>query len=132
MSMAVETLRRVLASEADYSVAWIARNGAESVEKCAKDTPDLILMDLVMPVLDGVEATRRIMARTPCPILVVGAGVGGESTNVIEALSAGAVDAVQTPELTQSGRLAGGEKLKLKIETIRRLIVESNGRRLPG
>ena len=43
----------------------MAQSGAEAVELCAKETPDLILMDLIMPGMDGVETTRRIMASTP-------------------------------------------------------------------
>ncbi|MDF3058065.1 MAG: chemotaxis protein CheY [Rariglobus sp.] len=97
LPLAVEAIRRVLATDAGHELAWIARNGAEAVEKCAADTPDLILMDLVMPVMDGVEATRRIMAASPCAILVVTATMEGNSTRVYEALGAGALDAVETP-----------------------------------
>jgi two-component system, chemotaxis family, response regulator WspF len=54
VAIATEALRRVLLSVAGYQLAWIARDGAEAVEKCRQDTPDLILMDLIMPVMDGV------------------------------------------------------------------------------
>ena len=99
MPMAVEALRRVLLSVPGYRLAWVACDGAEAVEKCKQDTPDLILMDLIMPVMDGVEATRRIMANTPCAILIVTATLEGHSTEVFEALGAGALDVVQTPVL---------------------------------
>ncbi len=66
---------------------------------CAKATPDLILMDLIMPRMDGVEATRRIMANTPCAILIVTFSVGANSMRVFEAMGHGALDAVDTPAL---------------------------------
>ena len=104
MLMAREALRRVIAEVPDYSLAWTARDGAEAVMRCAKDTPELILMDLIMPIMDGVEATRRIMAQAPCAILVVTATVEGHTGKVFEALGAGALDAVQTPVLGVIGQ----------------------------
>jgi two-component system response regulator WspF len=127
--MAREALRRVIAEVPDYSLAWTARDGAEAVKRCAEDTPDLILMDLIMPVMDGVEATRRIMAQAPCAILVVTATVEGHTAKVFEALGAGALDAVQTPVLEASGQLGGASTLNLKIEAIRQLISRSSDRK---
>ena len=91
LAIAVEAIRRALAAGGAHNVAWTARDGAEAVAKCERDTPDLVLMDLVMPVMDGVEATRRIMAASPCAILVVTASLHGNSARVYEALGAGAV-----------------------------------------
>ena len=121
MLMAREALRRAIAKIPDCTLAWIARDGAEAVQRCTDDTPDLILMDLLMPIMDGVAATRRIMSQTPCAILVVTATVEGQATKVIEALGAGALDAVQTPVLELSGQLGLASTLELKIEAIRPL-----------
>jgi len=99
MVLIVESLREIVLSVADHEIAWVARNGAEAVEKCAADTPDLILMDLIMPVMDGVEATRQIMNRSPCPILVVTATMDGNTAKVFEAMGFGALDATNIPVL---------------------------------
>ncbi len=120
--MAVEAVRRVIAGSSGHQLAWIALDGEEAVERCAADTPDLILMDLIMPRLDGVEATRRIMANSPCAIVVVTANVNDNSSKVFEAMGAGALDAVNTPVLETSNNADGAQALLAKIETIRKLI----------
>lgn len=118
--LAVEALRRVVS--AAHEVAWIARDGEEAVQKALADKPELILMDLMMPKLDGVQATRQIMARCPCPILIVTASVEGTANLVYEALGAGAMDAVKTPLLGFQGNAEGREGLLGKIATLARLI----------
>ena len=82
LALARETLRRLVSSVAGYTVVWTAADGREAVDKAARDRPDVILMDLVMPVMDGVEATRRIMAASPCPILLVTSSVTGNFAKV--------------------------------------------------
>ncbi|MGH7245221.1 MAG: chemotaxis-specific protein-glutamate methyltransferase CheB [Phycisphaerales bacterium] len=119
LKLAVEVLQRVVAAIPGASVAWIAEDGKQAVEKCAQDRPDLILMDMLMPVMNGVEATRRIMAATPCPILVVTATVEGNSSKVFEALGAGALDAVETPGLGANGTVERAESLIRKVQMIR-------------
>ncbi len=122
MPMAVEALRRVVAAAPDCALAWTARDGRAAVAQCATDTPDIILMDLVMPVMNGVEATRLIMQQSPCAILVVTATVSGHAGMVFDAMGHGALDAVRTPALGAQGQLEGAAELLAKIATIRRLI----------
>ena len=61
LPLAVEALRRVIALRADHRVLWVATDGDEAVDFCVAHPPDVVLMDLVMPKVDGVAATRRIM-----------------------------------------------------------------------
>ncbi|MGB9069906.1 MAG: chemotaxis response regulator protein-glutamate methylesterase [Candidatus Acidiferrales bacterium] len=127
--MAAEMLRRVVSRMSGYEIAWIARDGAEAVRKCATDNPDLILMDLIMPVMDGVEATRLIMERSPCAILIVTATVEGNSAKVVEALAVGALDAVETPSHDLGGQTTNTGALINKIEAISKLIFGNANRK---
>src|SRR4051794_29309329 len=126
--MACEVLRRVVLSVPGQEVAWIARDGEQGVAMARGDRPDLILMDLFMPGIDGVEATRRIMGECPCAILVVTATVSGHIHKVYQAMGYGALDAVDTPVLGVSGEVGGGSPLLRKIEVIGRLIGKSPAR----
>jgi two-component system response regulator WspF len=122
LASATEAMRRVIVATGRHEIAWTAADGAEAVRLCARDRPDLVLMDLIMPVMDGVEATRRIMVATPCAILVVTADVAGTSGRVFDALGAGALDAVNTPMLAGPDREDGARALLGKIEMLGRLI----------
>jgi two-component system, chemotaxis family, response regulator WspF len=124
MALAVEAMKRALALKPRHQVAWVAKNGAEAVELCAKDTPDLVLMDLLMPVMDGIEATRRIMADSPCAILIVTVSVGANAWRVFEAMGHGALDAVDTPALGTGNPRESAAPLLAKIDTIENLVCD--------
>jgi two-component system, chemotaxis family, response regulator WspF len=122
MKMTVEMLKHIIISKGGYELAWVACNGAEAVEKCAADTPDLILMDLVMPIMNGVEATELIMKNTPCAILLVTASFTNNVSLVFNAMGFGALDVVKTPILDMKRSTFGGDELLFKIEKIAYLI----------
>ncbi|GIK38661.1 MAG: DNA-binding response regulator [Chloroflexota bacterium] len=85
-----EGLETLLAEEATLTVVGQAANGVEAVTLAVDLHPDVILMDLVMPELDGIEATRRIRrARLPCQILVLTSFA--DDQKVREAIEAGAI-----------------------------------------
>lgn len=122
MVMIVELLKRIVLSTPKHQIAWVAYDGAEAVQRCAADTPDLILMDLIMPVMGGVEATYRIMQESPCAILVVTASVLGNISKVFEAMGHGALDVVRTPSLADGEQSQGAADLLQKIAMIGRLL----------
>jgi chemotaxis response regulator CheB len=122
--MAVEALRRVLAMALRHELAWVAVDGEEAVAMAARLPVDLILMDLMMPRMGGVEATRRIMAQSPCAILVVTADIGDHAPHVFAAMGEGALDAVDTPLLGLADPAQGARPLLAKIEAIARQIEE--------
>ena len=126
--MAAEILRRILAELPDFTLAWTAYSGEEALRLCARSRPDIILMDLIMPGIDGVETTRRIMQSTPCVILVVTATTVGNRDKVFEAMGYGALDAVNTPVLRRGQHLDGAEPLIQKLRTVSRLVVGHGAR----
>ena len=121
VAMIAEGLRRIILEAPDHELAWIARDGAEGAKRCAEDVPDLILMDLIMPVMNGVDATRQIMKDSPCPILVVTSSVDANAHLVFAALGAGALDAISTPVVCSKDGVEGRDALLKKINTIDRL-----------
>ncbi len=122
MPMAVEVLRRAIGLEPGLDLAWVAANGQEAVDMCARDRPDVVLMDLIMPVMDGVEATRRIMAETPCAIVVVTADVARHTSRVFDAMGHGALDAADTPVVGSTDMRAAAAPLLRKIRNVGWLI----------
>lgn len=132
MLLACEALRRVVLAMPGHQVAWTARDGVEAVAMAGADCPDLILMDLFMPRMNGVEAIRRITAECPCPIIVVTSTVSGHLNLVYEAMGHGALDAADTPALGLGGEVAGAADLRGKIATIGKLIGKSPGPDLEG
>ncbi len=91
-------LLHVLRKDPSIRVVGIAENGEEAVRLVRQIKPDVVTMDIVMPRMDGFEATRRIMETDPVPIVIVSASWNpGEVSRTFMAMEAGAVAAVNKP-----------------------------------
>lgn len=91
-------LEAIFRQAPDLMLLPVAHSGASAVEAACTLRPDLILMDLVLPVLDGIEAIRQIMALAPCPIVVLSAHLmTPQGDRTFEALAAGAVEVLAKP-----------------------------------
>jgi len=133
VALIAEALRRAVVKSQEHQVIWVARTGEQAVKFCAENRPDLILMDLKMPDMNGIEATRRIMQESPCAILVVTASPEVDTNLVFRALGAGALDVTATPVM--SGDFASDAALLAKIKTIGKLIIADhagNGQAAPA
>jgi two-component system, chemotaxis family, response regulator WspF len=123
-----EVLLQAVALKPEHHVIWIGKSGADAVELCARETPDLILIDLLAG-LDGVDATRRIMASAPCAILIVTGSLHINGATVFEAIGHGALDVVEMPASSTRTLQESAAPLLVKLATISRLIGERDAAR---
>jgi len=91
-------LVEVIASDPDLEVIAEAENGRQAIDLCLALRPDVITLDLHLPILDGVSATEHIMGHCPTPILIVSSSTNrGDLFKTYDALAAGAVDVLEKP-----------------------------------
>ncbi|MFB2897942.1 chemotaxis response regulator protein-glutamate methylesterase [Aerosakkonemataceae cyanobacterium BLCC-F50] len=122
LAIAQTVLQRVLQTVPNYQIIWTAKNGDEAVRKCAQNKPDIILMDLLMPVMNGVEATRQIMKNSPCFILIVTSDKDRNLSQVYQAMEYGAIDVVNTPVFSSTESDKTAKDLLDKIARIGKLM----------
>ncbi len=79
-----------------YNVVGEAENGTKAVEKFAEVKPDLVLMDITMPELDGIEALKKIKETDPSALIIMCSAMGQQAM-VIESIQAGAKDFIVKP-----------------------------------
>jgi two-component system, chemotaxis family, protein-glutamate methylesterase/glutaminase len=96
-------LVEVIASDADLEVVAEAENGQQAIELCRSLRPDVITLDMHLPILDGVSATEHIMGHFPTPILIVSSSTNrGDLFKTYDALAAGAVDVLEKPRADEA------------------------------
>ena len=79
-----------------YNVAGEAENGAKAVEKYSEVKPDLVLMDITMPEMDGIQALKKIKSTDPAALVIMCSAMGQQAM-VIEAIQCGARDFIVKP-----------------------------------
>ena len=92
------SIRNMLACDPDIRVVGDAPNGKEAIEKSKSLRPDIIIMDVNMPVMDGLTAVKTIMNTNPVPIVMFSTLTKEGSKEALEALHLGAIDFVTKPE----------------------------------
>jgi two-component system chemotaxis response regulator CheB len=122
------TVRRrlveVLSDDPELRVVGEAADGREAIELCERLRPDVVTLDMMMPILTGVAAAEHIMAWCPTPILVVSASTNrGELFRTYDALAAGAIDVLDKPlgdepDGQWEARLRAAVKLVSRIKVI--------------
>lgn len=137
-ALITQSLKVLLNNEADFDVIDTASNGREAVEACEKSIPDVILMDLRMPVMDGIESTEVIKGRWP-EIKIMVLTTFKDEKDIRQALKAGAegyllksasVDnmAEQIRALAAGSTVLNAEVLKTIMEPEHKPLEELTGR----
>ncbi len=136
------TVRRhlvdVLGEDPELEVVGEAVDGRRGVEMCREIRPDVVTLDMMLPVMSGLAATELIMAYCPTPILIVSASLNrGEVFKTFEALKAGAVDVLEKPtggeaDLVWERKLRAAVKLCSRIRVITHPRARLSLRDLPG
>ncbi len=116
-----EMIRDILESEADIIVVGEASDGMEAISKVALLKPDIVTMDIEMPVMGGLEAIERIIAEHPVPILVVTALTGVRTA--FAAVSKGALDVIEKPDISPENvrKLIKKIRLLAKVDVVAHL-----------
>jgi two-component system chemotaxis response regulator CheB len=109
-----ELLLGLLRGSGDFEVVGIAANGKEAIAEAQRLRPNVIAMDIHLPILDGYEATRQIMRRCPTPIVLI-SSQGDTARRSIEALAAGALAVVNKP----GGRADADDERATFLTTLR-------------
>ena len=134
-SMVRQGVRAFLVTQSDITVVGEAGSGEEAIELAAQHVPDVVLMDLIMPNMDGVEATRRVKQVSPRSQVVVLTSYH-EDEHIFPALKAGALSYilkdVSAEELASAVRKAASGEAILHPRVAARVIKELQGRREEG
>lgn len=96
-SMMCRILTDMLESDKGIKVIGTAKNGEEALDKIDRFKPDLITLDVNMPVMDGSTAIKHIMIKTPCPVIIVSNPHKSSQVRVLDFLLLGAVDFINKP-----------------------------------
>lgn len=117
-------LCQVLGADPEIEVVAVAEDGRRAIELCQDLRPDVVTLDMMLPVMSGLAATEFIMAHCPTPILIVSSSTNrGELFKTYEALAAGALDVFEKPgggesDVTWDRRLVATVKLLSRIKVI--------------
>nr|WP_246325407.1 chemotaxis protein CheB [Dissulfurirhabdus thermomarina] len=143
-----KALVEILSRDEGIEVVGVARHGQEALEAIEQLRPDVVTMDVDMPVMDGLTAVKHIMVRHPLPVVML-SGLGGHGGVTLEALRLGAVDFFPKPSGTisldiheqadqllqvvkQAARVNSAAIRRVRLAEIRDFEVDGRGASVPG
>ena len=112
--LCVNLISDFLSGHPEIEVIGTARNGKDAVEKVLILKPDVVTMDIEMPLMDGLEALQEIMTNCPVPVVMLSSTTKAGAENTMLAMEYGAVDFIAKP----------GGAISLNLHEVREEIVE--------
>jgi two-component system, chemotaxis family, protein-glutamate methylesterase/glutaminase len=113
--MMFKALEKMLTTDKNIKVLGRAKNGAEVLTKVNELNPDLITLDVNMPVMGGGTALKHIMIKNPCPVIIISSMGSSSQTNILDFLRLGAIDFILKPSKSRNM----DEYQKYLIETVK-------------
>ncbi|MEL6999847.1 MAG: chemotaxis response regulator protein-glutamate methylesterase [Pseudomonadota bacterium] len=110
-----ETLSAIVSEHPNLCVSGLAENPFEAAKFIKSEVPDVILLDIEMPRMDGITFLKKLMSQKPIPVVICSSLVGQGSRASLEALEAGAVEVIKKPVISTKSYL---EESKIKIQDV--------------
>lgn len=117
----------ILNGSGDIEVVGTARNGAEALEKIKELAPDVVTLDVEMPVMDGITCLRKMLSVRPIPVIMLSSVTREGADSTLNALEYGAVDFITKP--TGLFKMSGEDKKKEIIEKVKIAKISSINKR---
>ncbi|MFA5510938.1 MAG: chemotaxis-specific protein-glutamate methyltransferase CheB [Candidatus Kapaibacterium sp.] len=118
----IRVLQKSLSGDKDYVITWCTADFNEVLKNVKSNKPDLILLKLQMPNVDGPAITKAIIEDGPAAILLLTDSENNHSGKIFEAMGYGALDVVNMPKINETGLIHGQDDLIKKIEIFRKLV----------
>ena len=123
-----QVVSRIISEDEELKVMGVAANPYEAVNIMKKERPDVILLDIEMPLMDGLTFLRKIMTQHPIPVVIFSSVAEKNSYNAIKALEYGAVAVLQKPKAIASPEF---QEIKIRfLETLKGAAASGSGLRL--
>ncbi|MFQ3646018.1 MAG: chemotaxis-specific protein-glutamate methyltransferase CheB [Anaerolineae bacterium] len=110
-------LKTVISTDNGFRVVGEARDGAEAFALVQQLRPDVVTMDIQMPLVDGLEATRQIMSTCPTPVVIVSGVIGDEVKHSLDALESGALAVL--PKLPERSKPEFPQRRQQLLQTLK-------------
>ena len=111
-----------LVSSAGHEIVWCAHDSSQALTSCSEDRPDLVLVDLAMPALHGIQTTALLRERFGCAVIIMAPAAETSAAGVFQAMANGAMDVIPSPTINSRDQANESEEILYKIRLAAQLL----------